>query len=186
MNVEIPFYVVDADGDMVSTDANGEDASFSVTFDGNGDLNAVEADAIDGDVSTSGMAISGSSGNDVIIGTDYDDTIDGGGGNDVIYGDASDNAVGNDYIVGGDGNDVIYGDDPDTPLVGGNDVLIGGDGIDDLYGRAGADVLVGDIVNTESGNPNVILPDSPDSNDNLFGGDGEDIAFNDTSTGLEN
>ena len=184
MNVEIPFYVVDADGDMVSTDANGEDASFSVTFDGNGDLNAVEADAIDGDVSTSGMAISGSSGNDVIIGTDYDDTIDGGGGNDVIYGDASDNAVGNDYIVGGDGNDVIYGDDPES-LVGGNDVLIGGDGIDDLYGGAGADVLVGDIVNTESGNPNVILPDSPDSNDNLFGGDGEDIAFNDTSTGLE-
>jgi T1SS-143 domain-containing protein len=144
----VPVEIADADGDVIETD-------FSVTFDGKGDLNAATADAADGDISSSGMVISGTSGSDTIIGTDYNDTIDGRGGDDNI--DAGD---GNDYAIGGTGLDTIDGG-------GGNDILIGGEGNDFLVGDIGDDLLFGgagdDTLQGDAGN------------DQLVGGDGVDI-----------
>jgi T1SS-143 domain-containing protein len=64
----VPLEVTDADGDSVDTD-------FTVTFDGDNNIDAVVADGADSDDSENGMVISGSSESDTITGTDYDDTI---------------------------------------------------------------------------------------------------------------
>jgi len=169
----IPVEIEDADGDVIETD-------FSVTFDGQGDLDAASADAADGDISTSGMVISGSSGNDTIIGTDYDDTIDGGAGNDTIDGGAGNDTIeggtGNDYLVGNIGDDDIFGDEGDDTLLGGagEDQLIGGTGEDTLDGGEGDDVLVGDDVDfSDPDNPIIVEDGEPDV---ITGGTGIDIA----------
>ena len=161
----VPFEVTDADGDTVSED-------FSVTFDGDGNLDATLADSLDDDVSTSGMVISGNGEADNITGTDYADTIYGHGGNDTIDGGDGDDTIyggdGDDTIYGGDGNDFIVGDligesvdgpsSEDTIDGGaGDDVIIGGDGLDTLEGGADSDVLVGDIVDfTDPENPVIV------------------------------
>ncbi|MEA2525639.1 MAG: hypothetical protein QOF73_2866 [Thermomicrobiales bacterium] len=64
--------------------------------------------------------INGTTGNDVIVGSEGPDTINGKGGNDVICG------------LGG--ADTIHGNT-------GNDRIFGGLGIDDLYGDAGDDFI---------------------------------------------
>src|SRR5438477_632131 len=77
------------------------------------------------------MAIlSGTDGNDSIIGTADADTINGLGGNDFIAGNSGD-----DSIVGGSGNDTIYGD-------GGNDWIEGSAGNDSISGSGGQDSIV--------------------------------------------
>ncbi|WP_163337403.1 retention module-containing protein [Desulfopila sp. IMCC35008] len=163
----IPFEVTDGDGDTV------ED-TFSITFDGTGAIDAKEADMADGDLSTEGMVISGSSDSDIIIGTDYDDTVNGGGGDDIISGgEGNDNlegGIGNDIIDGGTGSDALYGDEGNDILIGdsGDDQLIGGYGEDTLEGNAGNDDLVGDeIIFDDTGNS--IIDDGDD--DTVYGGD---------------
>ncbi|GFZ95614.1 calcium-binding protein [Okeania sp. KiyG1] len=101
--------------------------------------------------------INGTSGNDFLTGTPFNDqiygfdgfdTLEGSGGGDLISGgrqadrlrgeDASDVMYGgkeNDSLFGGDGNDTLYGDN-------GNDYLSGSAGIDLLYGGSGADTFV--------------------------------------------
>jgi Ca2+-binding RTX toxin-like protein len=61
----------------------------------------------------------GTSGNDLILGSEIADTVDASGGNDCI--------------VGGTGEDVLDGGN-------GNDMLLGGGDSDDLDGGAGTDV----------------------------------------------
>lgn len=73
---------------------------------------------------------SGTSGGDVIRGTNYFDLIQGLAGNDTIYGNG-----GNDRIEGNGGNDRIYGG-------AGNDVIFGGPGDDHIFGGPGNDVIV--------------------------------------------
>jgi Ca2+-binding RTX toxin-like protein len=104
-----------------------------------------------------GAAVSGSSGNDLILGStgvdtirgsspavnnaDGDDCILGGGGGDTIYGDAIFWALwgaGDDVILGGAGNDTIYGDGS-----------LGGSGTDICYGGAGTNPF----NNCETANP---------------------------------
>ncbi|MEZ5616210.1 MAG: putative Ig domain-containing protein [Rhodocyclaceae bacterium] len=70
-------------------------------------------------------------GEDVLYGTNEEDTMDAGAGNDIALG-----LDGNDSILGGDGNDLIHGGD-------GDDMLDGGDGDDGVYGGWGADTLLG-------------------------------------------
>ena len=70
-------------------------------------------------------------GEDVLYGTNEEDTMDAGAGNDIALG-----LDGNDSILGGDGNDLIHGGD-------GDDMLDGGDGDDRVYGGWGADTLLG-------------------------------------------
>ncbi|MDK9709345.1 MAG: DUF5801 domain-containing protein [Desulforhopalus sp.] len=177
--INIPVLVEDADGDVVTD-------SFSVTFDGQGNLDATVADAADGDDSVNGMVIVGSSGDNTIIGTDYDDTIDGKGGNDNITGGAGDDNIeggaGSDILVGNIGDDNLYGDAGNDILSGGdgNDQLIGGTGTDNLSGGANDDTLVGDNVNFSTpGDPVVVEDAAPDV---ISGGSGSDVAGNQSGT----
>jgi Ca2+-binding RTX toxin-like protein len=80
--------------------------------------------------------IPGTSGNDHLIGTNSDDTMDGGAGNDKMEGlggnDDMDGGTGNDIIAGGAGNNSEMGGDGDDTfvVVGGNNTLDGGAGLD--------------------------------------------------------
>lgn len=90
--------------------------------------------------------ITGTPGNDVLVGTSADEVICGLGGNDVIRGGGGD-----DILKGAGGNDTIYGG-------GGSDTIKGGAGKDQLYGQSGPDTLIGGK-----------------GKDRLFGGNGPDV-----------
>ncbi|WP_167505829.1 retention module-containing protein [Desulfosediminicola flagellatus] len=186
-SILIPVEIADADGDVIETD-------FSVTFDGNTTLNAEDADAADGDVSTSGMVISGSSNSETITGTDYDDTIDGGAGEDNIAGgDGADTiygGAGNDFLAGGEGNDYLVGDIDDDLIFGGEgddellggageDQIIGGEGSDIIDGGDGDDILVGDDVEFGATPDDTVIVED-EAADTIVGGDdidtGGDVA----------
>jgi hypothetical protein len=101
--------------------------------------------------------ITGTEGNDVIIGTPGDDAICLLDGNDVVRAGAGD-----DTVKGGPGNDVIRGEAGNDEFSGssGNDVIDGGDGKDTMYAGPGNDVLKG--------------RDRVKGNDSLNGGPGRD------------
>ncbi|KYF81809.1 hypothetical protein BE17_34130 [Sorangium cellulosum] len=117
-----------------------------------------------------GMALSGSTGNDVIVAFDTADTVPGSAGNDSISGRG-----GNDDLSGGDGDDTIDGGDGDDRISGGsgddrlsgqsgNDVFDGGAGDDQFTGGDGNDTFfVGgleggtDIVDDSSGSNRLVL-----------------------------
>jgi len=109
------------------------------------------------------VAIVGSKGNDVLVGSRNDDVIIGDEGNDRLNGNAGSDSLyggqGNDRLYGNDGDDIIEGGDGRDMLMGhnGNDILRGGGGDDNLRGRSGDDLLVGG-----------------EGNDNLRGGFGND------------
>jgi Ca2+-binding RTX toxin-like protein len=128
--------------------------------------------------------IVGTTGDDVIYGTNGPDVIAGLGGNDIIYGGNDDDVIcgyagndtlnggnGNDTLVGSYGNDTLDGGNGNDTLVGsdGNDVLNGGDVIDELYGQNGNDVLDGG-----SGND---TPTAAMGDDILSGGHGNDYTL---------
>ncbi|WP_434052158.1 MAG: putative Ig domain-containing protein [Roseibium sp.] len=80
----------------------------------------------------------------VIVGTDEDDTLIGGTGHDKIYG-----KEGNDILLGGEGRDWLYGNEGDDILDAGGaagdlwQYLYGGEGNDTyLYGKESGNVLV--------------------------------------------
>jgi Ca2+-binding RTX toxin-like protein len=112
------------------------------------------------------ILITGTSGNDTLIGYSTHDTINGGSGNDYLYG-----MEGNDTLLGGEGADNLSGGN-------GNDLLLGGEGNDYLYGGAGNDIL-------EGGTGNDILSGDADSDVYRFSrGWGQDTVNNhDTSSG---
>lgn len=99
--------------------------------------------------------ITGTRGNDLLVGTPGRDVICGGPGNDRIYGQG-----GNDVLRGGPGNDRIYGR-------GGNDVIRGGSGNDIISGDAGADRILG--------GPGSDRIDGGAGNDRLSGRGGDDV-----------
>lgn len=96
----------------------------------------------------------GTSGADLILGTDEGDVIVAGDGNDVVHGDAEDDTIcggpgndslmgarGEDRLFGGPGNDWLFGAPGGDELNGGegdHDVLWGGPGFDKLDGGPGA------------------------------------------------
>ncbi|QSR27184.1 hypothetical protein CFH99_16310 [Nocardioides aromaticivorans] len=107
--------------------------------------------------------ISGTSGNDVLVGTPRADVICGLGGNDRISGRG-----GNDVLRGGPGNDVLDGGD-------GADRLYGGTGADRMSGGAGNDWLRGRAGNdTGSGGPGDDVVFGGAGADQLVGGSGTD------------
>jgi Ca2+-binding RTX toxin-like protein len=91
----------------------------------------------------------GTSGPDLILGTEVDDVIVAGDGDDVVHGDAGDDIIcggeGKDSLFGAKGNDVIDGGPGDDWLFGapGDDDLEGGPGYDVLWGGPGNDKLSG-------------------------------------------
>jgi Ca2+-binding RTX toxin-like protein len=94
----------------------------------------------------------GTSGDDVLEGTNHPQVIMGMGGNDVIRAGNS-----GDCLVGGDGDDELHGTNAKDILIGGpgNDTLDGGNGKDDIDGSDGEDVCIGGngkntVVNCEA------------------------------------
>ena len=140
--------------------------------------------------------IDGGMGNNVVAGTQYNDTldlsatelvnianIDGGAGNDAITGSAA-----NDLIQGGDGSDVLNGSAGNDALQGGlgNDTLAdtsgknlfdGGAGLDTLRGGADSELFIGgagnDTITTGTG-ADVIAFNLGDGQDTVIAGTGTD------------
>ncbi|MEA5449218.1 hypothetical protein VB780_11605 [Leptolyngbya sp. CCNP1308] len=121
--------------------------------------------------------ITGSAGNDTLLGTQFNDTLQGLDGNDHLFGlggddslsggnnnDYLDGGLGNDSLSGGPGNDQLLGGPGDDTLDGGagNDSLLGGPGNDSLLGGDGNDWLQGSSAST------------PGEVDQLTGGAGAD------------
>jgi Ca2+-binding RTX toxin-like protein len=145
-------------------------------------------------------------GDDAVRGRAGKDTLDGGRGSDLLVGAAGDDRLFGDYnpfppppvselpgegdtLLGGGGNDLALGqagDDlmrgqaGDDTLVGGTgyDLLLGGLGDDFLLGGAGYDRLLGGGGDDElrGGGPGVV-GSSPDADDELRGGAGQDSLF---------
>lgn len=103
------------------------------------------------------LTFSGTSGADILTGSELDqlfnalggdDTVNAGAGNDQVYGglghDALSGEAGDDRIDAGSGNDTLLGGDGDDMLLGGGDedVLEGGQGDDTVSGGAGADTYI--------------------------------------------
>jgi Ca2+-binding RTX toxin-like protein len=89
--------------------------------------------------------ITGTSGNDVLVGTSRSDVICAGGGNDVVRG-----AGGDDTVYGGSGNDTVRGDAVSDRLFGesGGDAVNSSDGVrgnDSVNGGADRDACNGDF-----------------------------------------
>ena len=144
--------------------------------------------------------VSGSRGDDVIIGDGSANALFGQGGNDLIEAGDGDDLVaggtGNDNLDGGDGNDVLFGGEPGQDTLDGGDdtdtvsfrrvqngvvASIEGDGIDqylnmeNLEGSQFADHLTGDDSdNVLSGLDGDDTLDGDDGHDVLVGGLGAD------------
>ncbi len=93
--------------------------------------------------------LTGTNGNDTLIGTDSDeDEIFGLGGNDIINGGFGDDYIyagmGKDKTIGGFQNDHIKGEEGNDVISGnsGDDNLDGGDGTDAISGGSGSDVIL--------------------------------------------
>ncbi|MEV6580416.1 FG-GAP-like repeat-containing protein [Streptomyces sp. NPDC051582] len=112
---------------------------------------------------TGNGVLNGTSGADVIVTGNGNDSVSGNGGNDTICTFGGNDAVsagsGDDHIDGGDGNDAISGGD-------GSDVVSGGTGSDALSGGAGNDTVVGGA-----------------DSDTLAGGSGTDVCAGDANGG---
>jgi Ca2+-binding RTX toxin-like protein len=80
--------------------------------------------------------ITGSFGDDVLIGSDVANVIDAGYGNNTV-----DALAGNDIVRGGDEVDTVHGGAGDDSLHGGdgNDALDGGSEVDSCFGDDGTD-----------------------------------------------
>ncbi|MDJ0770864.1 MAG: carboxypeptidase regulatory-like domain-containing protein [Ilumatobacter sp.] len=114
-------------------------------------------------------------GNDVILGTEFDDVVDGLAGDDTIC-----TLGGNDTVDGGDGLDRIFTSWGDDIVDGGkgNDRIWGGDGNDQLNGGGGGDRLYGEHGNDvlRGGNGNDVLEGGVGS-DELRGQNGSDLVY---------
>ncbi|MBD1996571.1 tandem-95 repeat protein [Leptolyngbya sp. FACHB-541] len=114
----------------------------------------------------------GSSGPDIVIGTNGDDILNGFSDIDILRG-----LGGNDIINGGSSRDVMRGDDGNDILNGGsgNDDMRAGTGKDILNGGSGQDLMLGgtenDILNGGLGNDRIY---GEAGQDTLDGGDGRD------------
>jgi VCBS repeat-containing protein len=97
--------VINADGSYVYTPYEGVIGQDSFTFrvtDGQGafDIATVEIDIAEVGESAEPKEITGTDGNDVLIGSAFDDFLSGGLGNDILIG-----GLGSDVLVGGEGTD---------------------------------------------------------------------------------
>ncbi len=182
----------------IEADSTDELIDVATQFTGEGLAEAVSAAASAiGDVDG---ATHGTSGNDRILGTSGNDTIDGQDGADRIYG-----RDGDDSLLGGDGNDTIQGEEGADELQGGNGndrlyadsddtVVDGGDGYDRLYARGEEGLEIdltessieeavggaGDDTFDASGSTGQVRLYGNDGDDALTGGDGNDYLRGDT------
>jgi autotransporter-associated beta strand protein len=121
-------------------------------------------------------------GNDTVTANAGDDTISGGAGDDLLYGnDGADLIYGNqdaDILYGNTGQDTIYGGQGADRVYGGqgNDVVCGNRGDDSLWGNLGADTLrAGDGNDLLYGNHGADSLQGEGGNDTLYGGQDADL-----------
>ena len=157
-------------GEMVISQSG---ANVLIDFDGTNTVlvqNASAASFTEIDFVFDTLAVTGTSGNDVMFGSEAGDFLDGLQGDDEMYGDDGD-----DLLVGNDGRDTIYGGAGNDTLDGGfdNDLMFGGSGADLMFGLTGNDKLKG-------GDDNDTLVGEA-GKDTLEGGDGDDVLFGGTS-----
>jgi predicted extracellular nuclease len=138
-------------------------------------------------------ALTGTSGNDTIVGTTGPDHICGRGGDDTIVGMSGDDIIeggnGNDTIDAGDGNDVVLGANGNDTIDagagndevhggGGNDSIDAGEGNDLVHGGSGNDTIIAgagdDEVSADEGNDHLDTQDGIGGNDTANGGRGTD------------
>ena len=128
--------------------------------------------------------LTGTPGNDLIMGLEGADNINGNGGDDCILG-----GTGADSINGNNGNDVVFGEDGADTINGNNgkDLLDGGKGADSIKGQNDEDHLIGgqDADTLDGGNDNDIL-EGGDAADTLKGGNGKDILIGDAGIDFAN
>ncbi|ELS05398.1 VCBS repeat-containing protein, partial [Xenococcus sp. PCC 7305] len=144
-------------------DPNGQ---FDSLNDGESATDTFSYTISDGNLTDTGTVTIAIATNQVINGTNLDDTVIGGAGKDTLYGlDGNDLLLGqdnDDRLIGGNGNDVLNGE-------AGADILLGRNNHDTLNGGIGADVLYGqeddDYLNGNEGN------------DTLYGGIGADVLY---------
>jgi hypothetical protein len=110
--------------------------------------------------------LTGTPGNDTIIGGDEDDTLLGEGGDDALFG-----GPGDDFMAGGSAADLLHGQAGEDRTFGGQgaDRLEGNQHADELFGGPGDDVLLGNL------GPDQLR--AGDGDDTLFGGFGRDVRF---------
>ncbi len=118
-------------------------------------------------------------GNDLVMGSPYEDKIITGEGTDYVYG-----LAGDDYIEGRDGSDVIYGGSGTDTLYGrGQDeggaedaynILSGNEGNDFLSGQGQDNALFGDGGNDEIYAHKPLIGRTPEGITIALGGDGDD------------
>ncbi len=122
-----------------------------------------------------GKTLTGTIGDDRLVGTPFDDVIYCGAGNDRVLGGGGKDVIscgsGNDRVDGGPGNDTILGGPGKDRLKGGahNDRVVGGSRNDRLWGGSGNDRLSGGLGN------DVLRGDS--GRDRLSGNSGRDVLF---------
>ena len=201
--------IVNADGtffydqnDVFAELNDGETATETFTYtvsDGNGGTDtATVSIRIDGqDVVLTQL---GTDDDDVLIGTEYGDTLKGGEGRDrldggedadILHGEGGRDRLfggaGDDLLDGGAGRDRLKGEDGDDELNGGldndaldggagNDRMLGGEGNDRLSGRDGDDALFGGAGNDrmDGGAGNDHMEDTEGKN-TFSGRDGNDV-----------
>ncbi|MGO4670268.1 peroxidase family protein, partial [Bosea sp. 2RAB26] len=108
------------------------------------------------------VVLGGTTGNDVIISGDGDDTLYGDGGNDYLQG-----GYGNDTILGGAGDDIIQD-------LGGDDRLEGGDGNDVIHA---GNMMVGGVGNLILGGAGKDYIVTMEDISTTFGGRGDDFIY---------
>lgn len=121
-------------------------------------------------------------GDDLFLGTAYDDDIDARAGDDIVNGLAGNDLImgrqGEDHLFGDAGNDVLHGGEGSDVIFGGsdNDIIHGGKGHDRMFGETGHDTLFGEAGDDwiEGGDGDDIL-DGGTSDDTLLGGSGDDV-----------
>lgn len=125
--------------------------------------------------------ILGTSGPETIDGRDGDDTICAMGGADFITGGNGDDVIfagnGDDEVYGNSGKDRIRGQNGDDIIYGGpgNDNLNGNNGDDQVHGEDGHDYVAGkDGEDTVTGGPGTDTLNGGGKSDVLLGGDGND------------
>ena len=135
--------------------------------------------------------VSGTEGDDIIVGSLHKDQINGGGGNDLICG-----LPGDDVILGGAGDDTIYGQGGQDRIFGGSgsdeiwggfhdDEIYGGDGADKIYAQSGQDEVYGgpgdDFIH---GGIQRDFLHGEDGDDEMHASGGEDVLYgeNDNDT----
>ncbi|MEC4718281.1 hypothetical protein RY831_03915 [Noviherbaspirillum sp. CPCC 100848] len=126
------------------------------------------------------LTISGTSGDDKIIGSRLADHLAGGEGSDTLSGND-----GNDQLSGGDGDDFIFGGAGADVLSGGTgrDFLDGGDGDDTLYAGSGGTVSAPVILHGGGGTDTLVAGSGSST---MLGGAGQTTYVIENGSGKTN